>query len=313
MTLVQLKYVLAVANYRSINEAASSLFVTQPTISTAIKELEAEVNIKLFNRTNHGIEITNEGLEFLGYARQILAQTDLLKEHFKKKKNTTVKFVVSAQHYSFAVSSFIRLVEKFGMDKYDFCLRETRTRDIIQDVHNLSADVGIIYFSKSNSRLLKRLLKEQDITYVPLARLTPHVFISSNSSLCEKPYVTLSDLKDMPFLTFEQGGYSADYFSEEIIRNPEGSRMIRVSDRATLFNLLTGLNGYTISSGVIEQELNPEIKAIPLEEKGYMDIVILKHRDITPNPLTDTYVNYLRESLPESCLITEDMDYSDGF
>ena len=305
MTLVQLKYVLAVANYRSINEAASSLFVTQPTISTAIKELEAEVNIKLFNRTNHGIEITNEGLEFLGYARQILAQTDLLKEHFKKKKNTTVKFVVSAQHYSFAVSSFIRLVEKFGMDKYDFCLRETRTRDIIQDVHNLSADVGIIYFSKNNSRLLKRLLKEQNITYTPLARLTPHVFISNKNSLCTRPYVTLADLKDMPFLSFEQGGYSADYFSEEVMKNPEGSRMIRVSDRATLFNLLTGLNGYTISSGVIEQELNPEIKAIPLVEKGYMDIVILQHKDITPNPLVDTYISYLKDALPENCLLSD--------
>jgi DNA-binding transcriptional LysR family regulator len=306
MTLVQLKYALAVASFRSINEAATSLFVTQPTISTAIKELETELGVRIFNRTNHGIDITQEGIEFLGFARQVLAQADLLKEHFTAKKNTTVRFVVSSQHYSFAVSSFIRLVKEFGMEKYDFCLRETRTRDIIEDVKNLSADIGIIYFSKYNSRVLKRMLKEMNIVYTPLARLTPHVFISSKNELCMRDSVTLADLRNMPFLSFEQGGYSADYFAEEVLKNPDGTKSIRVSDRATLFNLLTGLNGYTISSGVIENDLDPQISSVPLVEHGYMDIVTIRHKDIAPSPLIDAYVRYLKEALPVSSIITDE-------
>lgn len=297
MTLQQLRYALAVGKYHSINEAATALFVTQPTISTSIKELEEEFGIKIFSRTNRGIEITTEGTEFLGFARQVVEQSNLLREHYVKDRKRMIRFTVSSQHYSFAVSSFIKLVNTYGMDNYDFCLRETRTKDIITDVHNLSADIGIIYLSSFNRAVVSRILKEEELVFSSLAKANPHVFIGVNNPLAKRKSVTFEDLMDMPYLCFEQGNYSADYFAEEMLKNVAGTKTIRVSDRATLFNLLLGLNGYTISSGIIDNELNSEVVSIPLESDGEMEIGVIKRKDVVSTPVMDAYIDFLKESL----------------
>ncbi len=297
MTLIQLKYALAVAQYKSINEAAGALFVTQPAISNAIKELETEFGISIFNRSNHGMDVTAEGIEFLGYAQNLLTQANQLKEHYEGSSNTTARFVVSSQHYSFAVSAFIRLVKTFGAEHYDFCLRETRTRDIITDVHNLSADLGIIFLSDYNRRYIIRLLRQEDLQFTPLASFSPHVFISKNNPLATREVVELTDLTSLPFICFEQGKYESDFMSEELLGNPDGTQVIRVSDRATLFNLLLGLNGYTIASGVIESSLNPEIASIPLAAQGNMEIGVIRRNHLEATLLCSKYMEYLSEAL----------------
>ena len=297
MTLVQLRYALAVAGCRSFSQAASGLFITQPALSNALKELEGELGIRIFRRSSHGIEITRQGEEFLGYARNIVTQSDMLLDRYTGSEKTSVRFVVSSQHYSFAVSAFIRLVRTFGMDIYDFCLRETRTREIISDVHNLAADIGVIYLSDHNRRYMTRLLREEELEFTGLASYSPHVFISRSNPLAEKSVVTLEELKTLPFICFEQGRYENDFMAEELIADGEGTRVIRVSDRATLFNLLLGLNGYTIASGVISPELNPEIASVRLEADGDMEIGVIRHRSAVPGPLYHRYVEYLKQEL----------------
>jgi DNA-binding transcriptional LysR family regulator len=297
MKLQQLRYALAVAQYKSINEAASQIFVSQPTISNAIKELEEELKIQIFSRSSKGIEITPEGTEFLGYARAVVEQADLLQERYKKSRTHMLRFVVSSQHYSFVVSAFINLVNKYGIEKYDFCIRETRTLDIIEDVHNMSADIGVIFLSEHNNMVIRRLLRDYDLEFFPLHQAQAHVFLSVDNPLANSKELTLEQLSQLPFLCFEQGSYSTDYYAEEIISNELGTRTIRVSDRATLFNLLIGLNGYTISSGIISSQLNPKIVSIPLVCDKTMQIGYILHKNIKPTSLVESYIKFLKKAL----------------
>lgn len=297
MTLQQLRYVIAVAKYRSINEAASALYVSQPAISNAIKDLELEFNILIFTRNNRGIELTPKGVEFIGYARQVVESAACLNDKFTEGRKETIRFAVSCQHYSFAVSAFIKLVNLYGIDKYDFCIRETRTLDILDDVHNLTSNVGIIYISDYNKNVIMRELKERQLEFKELILSRAHAFIAQSSPFAKNSVVSLSDLKDYPFLCFEQGANSTDFLAEELLANDNNLKTIRVSDRGTLFNLLIGLNGYTISSGIIENELDPEVVAVPLKEHAEMRIGLVQRKGIVPSDVTNSYINFLKEVL----------------
>lgn len=265
MKLNQLRYIIEVARCCSINEAAKKLYITQPSLSTAIKELEDEFNIKIFLRTAKGVSLTTEGIEFLGYAKQILDQTELLEQHYNSKIPSKQLCSISTQHYAFAVNAFVNLIKKNHTDEYEFTLRETRTHDIITDVATLRSEVGILYLNDFNRKVIKRLLKEHQLTFFPLFEASPHVFISTQHPLSQQKMITLEELDNFPYLSFEQGEYNSFYFAEEILSTVYHKKSIHVSDRATLFNLLHGLNGYTISTGVLSTDLNgSDIASIPL-------------------------------------------------
>lgn len=265
MTLQQLKYIIKIVECGSITEAARQLFISQPSLSTAVKELEAELGIKIFYRTTKGISLSSDGIEFLSYARQVVEQAELMEQHYMGKKPSKQLCSVSTQHYAFAVNAFVNLLLALDVDEYEFTLRETRTYEIIEDVKNLRSELGIIYFSDFNEKVLNKLLKENHLVFNPLFEAAPHVFISSNHPLARNKTVTLEALDNYPFLAFEQGEYNSFYFSEEILSTVPHKKTIHVSDRATLFNLLIGLNGYTISTGVLNSNLNGDnIVSVPL-------------------------------------------------
>ena len=269
MTLQQLKYAITVADNQSMNEAAKDLFISQPSLSNAIRELEKEVGINIFTRSNKGITISSDGAEFLGYARQVVEQTSLLEEKYLGKNHVRVKFSVSTQHYSFAVNAFVDLISGYDMEQYDFMLRETRTYEIIEDVKNLTSEIGILYLNEFNRKIILKMLKESNLEFQELFTADPHAFVGSNNPLAGREKITLEDLEDYPCLSFEQGDYNSFYFAEEILSTLPHKKSIKVSDRATLVNLLIGLNGYTLCSGVISQELNgKDIIAVPLDIDG---------------------------------------------
>lgn len=281
LTLQQLKYIVTVAETGNITEAAKRLFISQPSLTKAIHELEKEIQVTIFNRTNKGVSITNEGDIFLSYARQVLEQTSLLEEKFLNKKEQRSKFSVSCQHYSFAVNAFVDVIREFGGNTYDFTLRETQTHEIIEDVSRLKSEIGILYTSSKNEEVILKLIKQNGLTFTKLFLAKPHVFISSEHPLAAKERLTLEDLEKYPYLSFEQGEYNAFYFSEEILSTLDRQRNIKVRDRATLFNLVIGLNGYTVSSGVISKELNGEnIIAKPLAVEEYMKIGIITQKNM---------------------------------
>jgi DNA-binding transcriptional LysR family regulator len=300
MTLQQLKYVIEVARSRSINKAAQSLFISQPSLSNALKELEEEIGITIFSRTNKGIVITQEGSEFLGYARQVVEQAELLENRYTKTRSLQQNFSVSGQHYAFAVSAFVRLLKEYDRDEYEFTLRETRTYEIIDDVKNLRSEIGILYMNDFNKNVISKFLREGNLKFHELFEAKPHIFISSTNPLAKKDYVTLADLDPYPYLSYEQGDYNSFYFSEEILSTLTRPKNIKVSDRATLFNLLIGLNGYTISTGVISHKLNSkDIIAVPLKVEERIHVGYITHKNVTTSKLGNIYIQYLKESIDE--------------
>lgn len=297
MTLQQLKNAVAIADENSMNEAAKTLFVSQPSLSNSIKELEQEMGITIFIRNNKGITISLEGTEFLGYARQILEQIELLEERYLGMKPSNQKFSVSTQHYSFAVNAFVDLIKEYGLKEYEFTLREIRTYEIIEDVKNLRSEIGILYLNEFNEKVICKLLNESNLKFEELFHTKPYIFVWAGNPLAKKEKVVLSDLDEYPYLSFEQGEYNSFYFSEEILSTLEHRKCIKVSDRATLFNLLIGLNGFTISTGIISEELNgKDIIAVPLAVKENIRVGVITHKSVKLSRLGEIYIKRLRQS-----------------
>lgn len=266
MTLKQLIYVIEVAQRGSISEAAKNLYIAQPSLSSAIRELEDELGFEIFFRGSKGISISSDGMEFLSYARQVTEQFQLLESRYFDKKAPKREFSVSAQHYSFVVNAFVNIVKKHNDSEYKFKLRETATYEIIEDVKNMRSEIGILYLNDFNRSVIERILKENHLKFTPVFTASPHIFISRRHPLVTKAIVTIDDLENYPYLSFEQGIHNSFYFSEEILSLLPHKKEISVTDRATLFNLLIGLNGYTISTGILDEELNgSDIVARPLD------------------------------------------------
>ena len=249
MTLMQMKYAIAVADTKSMNEAARSLFITQPSLSASVKELENEIGIELFKRTNRGITVTPEGEEFLGYARQVVEQYRLIESKYIEKENVRKKFSVSMQHYSFAVQAFVEMVRQFGMDKYEFAVHETKTYEVIEDVKNFKSEIGILYLNDFNSKVLTKLFTEFGLEFHRLLDCGIYAYMWKGNPLASRESVTMDDLQPYPCLAFEQGNNNSFYFAEEVLSTYEYKQLIRANDRATMLNLMKGLNGYTLCSG----------------------------------------------------------------
>lgn len=300
MTLQQLRYIIKVIECGSITEAAKQLYISQPSLSSAIKEVETEFGIIIFYRTNKGISITSDGREFLSYARQIIEQTELLEQRYLNKKQSKQLCSVSTQHYAFAVSAFVKLISSIESSEYEFTLRETRTYEIIEDLAFFRSEVGIIYMSSFNEKVLKKLLRENNLVFNPLFNVEPHVFISISHPLALKKEIFLEELDDFPYLAFEQGTYNSFYFSEEILSTVPHKKSISVSDRATLFNLLIGLNGYTISSGILNSDLNgTDITSVKLNTNETMQIGWIQNERTPLSSMAINYVSKLKELIIE--------------
>ena len=296
MTLQQLKYVTTIANIGSISEAAKRLFVSQPSLTNAIKELEKEMGITIFDRTNKGITVSKEGERFLGYARQVLEQAALLEEQYKSQSGGKKQFSVSTQHYSFAVNAFVELLKGAEIDQYDVSLRETQTYEIIDDVAHMKSEIGLLYYNDFNRPVLEKLIHTNELTFTELFTAHPHIFIGKTHPLAHKEVVSMDELEEYPYISFEQGDHNSFYFSEEIFSTVVRPKHIRVRDRASLFSLLLGLDGYTVSSGVIDKEVNGEnIISVPLAEEGLMHIGYITNNKMQRSRLGQEYIHALEQ------------------
>lgn len=296
MTIQQLKYIITVAETDSIIEAAKKLYISQPSLSNAIKDIEKETKLTVFHRSRQGIALTKEGLEFLGYARSVVQQMELLENRFVSNEPAKLRFGVSTQHYTFTSNAFVEMVERFGQERYEFILNETQTIQIMEDVKNRFSDLGILFISNGNKAIIRKELEDRRLQFFELFTAKPHVFLSADHPLAERKSVTLSQLRDYPRLNFIQGSYESSYFSEELFSDVESDRIIRVSDRGAIVNLMIGMNAYTISSGIFPRYLQGDaIVSVPLSEKEEMHIgyIINEHQELSP--LAEDYIHALRQ------------------
>lgn len=293
MTLTQLRYVIAIANAGSMNEAARNLFISQPSLSSTVKDLEEEIGVELFRRSNRGIFVTPEGEEFLGYARQVVEQYELMEAKYISKKLSKKKFSVSTQHYTFAVDAFVEMVKQFGMDEYEFAIHETKTYSVIENVKNFKSEIGILYLNDFNSKVLTKLFHEFNLEFHELLKCSIYVYMWKGHPLADRKEIELSELLEYPCLSFEQGEYNSFYFAEEVLSTYEYKRLIKADDRATFLNLMVGLNGYTLCSGIICEKLNgSEYCAVRLKSDEVMTIGYLARKGA---PISSLGKKYLEE------------------
>ena len=277
-----------------MNEAAKLLFISQPSLSAAIKDLEEEIGIEVFRRNNKGVVLTPEGEEFIGYARQVVEQYGLIETKYIEKENVKKKFGVSTQHYTFAVKAFVEMVKQFGMEEYEFAIRETKTYEVIEDVKNFKSEIGILYINEFNRRILNKLFLDDGLEFRPILDCHIYVYIWKGHPLAEREEITLEELEEYPCLAFEQGNTNSFYFAEEVLSTYHYKQLIRANDRATLLNLMVGLNGYTLCSGIICEELNgSDYCAVRLKSDEIMTIGYLSRKGVTVSSLGQKYIEEL--------------------
>lgn len=296
MTLTQLRYAIAVADTGSMNEAARLMFISQPSLSLAIKELEVEIGVELFRRSNRGVVLTQEGIEFLGYARQVTEQYELIESRYIEKKNIKKKFAVSMQHYTFAVKAFVELVKQFGMDEYEFAVRETQTYEVIRDVKEFRSEIGILYLNDFNRKVLTKLFRESELEFHPLLECGIYVYMSKEHPLALKEEISIEELEEYPCLSFEQGNNNSFYFAEEVLSTYAYKRLIKANDRATMLNLMVGLDGFTLCSGIICESLNgSDYCAVRLRSDEVMTIGYLQRKGMALSPMGQIYLEEIRK------------------
>lgn len=295
MTLQQLRYIIAIAEAGSITSAADKLLVSQPSLSKVVNQIEEEMGITIFNRNNRGVYLSEEGLSFLSYSRQVVEQADLLENKYKNKEKQRRVFSITSHHYAFVVNAFVALVKEYGENKYEFSLRETLTNNIIEDVRTSKSEIGVLFLSDFNRKVILKMLEDADLKFTKLFAVKPHIFVSRKNPLAKEKTVELSDLKNFPRLLYDQGIKNSFYFAEEPQPIIDSNKNIIVTDRATIFNLMIGLNGYTIASGVLSSDLNgTEIVAIPLETDEIMEIGYIKNIDRPLSKICISYINHLK-------------------
>uniref|UniRef100_UPI003F68C4A6 LysR family transcriptional regulator n=1 Tax=Streptococcus pluranimalium TaxID=82348 RepID=UPI003F68C4A6 len=298
MRIQQLQYIIKIVETGSMNEAAKQLYITQPSLSNAVRDLEQEMGITIFIRNPKGITLTKDGVEFLSYARQVIEQTDLLEERYKNPTAQRELFSVSSQHYAFVVNAFVSLLNKTDMTKYELFLRETRTYEIIDDVKNFRSEIGVLFLNSYNRDVLTKMFDDNHLVASNLFSTQPHIFVSKDNPLANKEIIQLEDLVDFPYLSYDQGVHNSFYFSEEIMAQIPHPKSIVVSDRATLFNLMIGLDGYTIATGILNSKLNGDnIVSIPLDVDDQIDIVYLKHEKANLSKMGEKFIDYLLEEV----------------
>lgn len=298
MRIQQLHYIIKIAETGSMNEAAKQLFITQPSLSNAVRDLEKEMGIEIFYRNPKGITLTRDGMEFLSYARQVVEQTELLEERYKNPGTKRQLFSVSSQHYAFVVNAFVSLLKETDMEDYELFLRETRTWEIIDDVKNFRSEIGVLFLNSFNRDVLLKMLDDHRLSHTPLFKARPHVFVSKTNPLAQQSLIRLEDLADFPYLSYEQGIHNSFYFSEEILSQEHHKKSIVVSDRATLFNLLIGLDGYTIATGILNPNLNGDnIVSIPLDYDDTIDLVYIQHEKTILSEMGEKFIHYLLEEV----------------
>ena len=303
MTLQQLHYAIVISETGSLNKAAEILYITQPSLSESMRELERELGITIFHRSGRGVSLTNDGLEFITYARQVYHQYEALAEKYGSAGKLKKKFGVSMQHYSFAVESFVEMAQKFNTAEYEFVVRETTTWEVIEDVSTSRSEIGILYLNDFNRRVLTRLFRSNDLEFHKLIDCSIYVYLWKGHPLAKEKSISLQQLDEYPCLSFEQGSSSSFYFAEEVFSTRAYRRTIKVDDRATMLDLMRGLGGYTLCSGILCEELNRgDYKAVPLEmeeeEKDrVMEVGYIMKKNLIPSKMAALYIGEMQRYL----------------
>ncbi len=291
MTLQQLRYLIKVAECASLGAAAGALHVSQPSLSIAIRNLEKELGRSLFERGPGGMTLTLDGLEFLGYARQLLQQVDAITHKYKGEDTEKKHFSISTQHYTFIVDAFILFSRQFENSYYAFNYRETTTSGIIEDVRNGYSELGILFCSSYNQMIMRNIFADNDLIFNDILWQKPHILISHRHPLASKSVVRPEDLKDYPCVTYDRGRGASTFFAEEVLCERPCNQMITVTDRSTVASLLNAMQAYNISTGILSSMMGDGIVSVPLDTEEYIRVIYIRRKAYQLTPLAEDFLN----------------------
>lgn len=295
MTIQQCKYVLKIAKTGSFSEAAKQLFIAQSSLSISVKSLEQELNIKIFEHSGNGVYLTDEGAEFVKYATQICENSDFVTERYSSK-NIQQKLYIATQHYDFIADIFGKLLKGTKGDSYRFSIREIETYNVIRDVETAHSDIGIIAIKDGDYEVMKRYLGKKKLSFTSVLKVFPHVFFRKEHPLAQCGRLTNSDLKDYPYVSYEQGEHNSSFFTEELMDTSHINKHIEISDRATLMNVLLITDSYTVGTGIMPSSLNQgAISSVPLESEEYYIIGYLLNENRKVSKVTEKFIGVLKE------------------
>ena len=302
MTLQQINYLLTIAESRSMNKAAEKLYIAQPTLTGAVRDVENEIGISVFHRTHKGVTPTIEGEEFLRRIKKVYQQYEEVMEYYGDDTEYRRKFAVSMQHYSFAVKAFIKMARHYDSNQFDLALRETKTLDVIKDVSSLKSEIGIIYTCEANQRVINKLLKENELEFTPLIECPASVYLARSHPLANEKELTFEQLEPYPCLSFEQGGESDIFFAEEILIEHAYQKTVKATDRATMMNLMAGLNGYTLCSSIYSEKLSgDQFLVIPFKDddntKSLMTIGYITKKNWELSSMGEQFIDEIHRAL----------------
>lgn len=296
MTIQQCKYVLKIAETGSFNEASKQLFIAQSTLSLSVKSLEKELDIKIFERLRNGVFLTKDGVEFVKYAESIVEQTEFVSKRYKTEKACQTLDIVT-QHYDFIADIFAKMINKINDNEYRFSLREIKTHDVIHEIETGYSDIGIIAIKDNDFETMKRYLSGKDIVFTSVLKALPHVFLRKEHPLANHKKLNVSELKDFPYVAYEQGKHNISFFTEEMDDKPQNKKHIAISDRATLMNVLMITDSYTIGTGIMPSALNKgEILSIPLESEEFYIIGYIQNENKKISVMAQKFIELLIET-----------------
>ena len=295
MNIAQLKYVLEVAASSSIRQASTNLYVSQPALSASIKDLEEELGILIFERTNKGISLTDDGREFLNYAKKAVGQYEILEYHYLSKDSDKEKFSVSTQHYNFAIKAFTDVIKETNIEKYVFSIHETKTKEVLDDVASLKSEVGIISFSGSNETLVKKFFRDYQLEFTPLMIRDTYIYVWENHKFAGRKDISIDEMRDYPCVSFDQSNDGNFYINEEAMADYSFDKMIKSDDRATSMEIIAELGGYSIGSGMLSKDdaILKGLVAIKMKEEDPITIGYITRKGSTLSQYGEKYVKEL--------------------
>lgn len=295
MNITQLKYVLEMASSSSMREASTKLYVSQPALSASIRELEDELGILIFERTNKGIYLTDDGREFITYAKKAVSQYEILEDRYLSRDSDKEKFSVSTQHYNFAIKAFTDLIKKFDPDKYVFSIHETKTKEVLNDVGSLKSEVGIISFSGSNESLIRKFFRDYQLDFVPLMQRETYVYVRKNHKFAGRKEISIDEMKEFPCISFDQSSDDNFYLTEEAMADYSFDKMIKSDDRATTMEIIAELGGYSVGSGMLSKEYSilQGLVAIKMKEEDPLTIGYITRKGSVLSQYGEEYINEL--------------------
>ena len=295
MNMLQLKYVLEVASSSSMREAATNLYVSQPALSQSIRELEDELGILLFDRTNKGVILTEEGREFVNYAKKAASQYEILEERYLAGGKDKEHFSVSTLHYNFAINAFADVIKMYEPDKYVFTIHETKTREVLDDVRSMKSEVGVVSFSESSEVIIKKLFKEYGLEFTPLMIRETYAYVWEDHELAGLSEISIEELSDYPCVLFDQSSDDNFYLNEEAMADYDFGKLIKSADRATTMELICKLHGYSIGSGMLsgDDAVLKGFVSIKLKEEDPLTIGYITRKGGVMSRYGEEYVNEL--------------------